>query len=86
MRFNMFQDAYCHTSNEVIDVMRDKNIEPTECHADFSFDEETDGWIGEVRENEDGKTVCYLEGFTSAQEIRVTLLDTGIAVGDISEL
>lgn len=86
MRYNMFNDPYCHDAAEIAQVLSDKGVLTDEINADFSFDEDEDGWSGEIRMNEGGETVCFFEGFASAHEVRVTLMDAGLAAGDISEL
>lgn len=86
MRQNFFNDAYCHTSLEITEVMADKGARVDEINVDLFFDEDEDGWGGEIRLNESGETVCYFEGFASEHEARVTLMDAGIAPGDINVL
>lgn len=86
MRRNAFDDYICHNSFEIAAVLADKGVQFDEIHAEFSFDEDEDGWGGEIRDNESGDTVLYFEGFSTAHETIVTLTDAGLAAGDITEL
>lgn len=86
MHRNMFGDAYCTTSEEIVDEIVRKDLDASECHADFFYDTETGEWIGEIRDNDQGDTVCFLAGFTSANLILNTLIGVGIPRGDISEM
>lgn len=86
LRRNAFGDAYCKSVDEIVDELSLKDVDAHACHADFSFEPETKSWGGEIRENDDGETVCFLEGFSSANEIRNTLIGVGIPRGDIAEM
>ena len=86
MRRNVFGDCYCTTADEIAESIFLKNLDAHECHADFSYDPDASWWVGEVRDNDEGDTVCYLEGFTSANLILNTLIGVGIPRGDITEM
>lgn len=88
MRYNTFNDAYCHDLDDMMELIESKGIVPDlDVHAEISADEDAPGtWAAEVRFNEDGETAFYVEGYGSKFDLTSDLVQIGISNRNISEL
>ena len=88
MRYNAFNEAYCHTLNDMIEIIEKKGLVPDlDLHAEISADEDAPGtWGAEVRFNEDGDPAFYVEGYKSKYDLTADLQQIGIPNTSINEL
>lgn len=67
MRRNFFGDAYCHTTEEVINELVDEDVDQDDVYL-AEINEPEDGetmYCGEVCDNSAGDTVLYIEALTA---------------------
>lgn len=87
MRYNAFNEAYCHTLHDMMEVIEKKGLVPDlDLHAEIMADEDTVGtWSAEVRFNEDGATAFWAEGYRSKYDLTADLIQIGIDTKNITE-
>lgn len=86
MRHNMFGEVYCQNADEIDEVMAEKDIYAGDVNAEIQYNEDTGCWDAEIRDNEDGETVFWVEGFEGKQPLTEALLGVGFARRDITTL
>lgn len=85
MRRNMFGEAYCHTSEELQNEFSERGVDPAECFADVFADDDIPGdYIAEVKLNESGEVVAYIEKAKGREATKNMLHVAGIPLQAIN--
>jgi hypothetical protein len=80
MRRNVFNEAYCHTVDELLGEIGRHDITPAEVYVDGELiDEGDEGYSTEVFESVEGETICHFEA-PSKDEILAAMKTAGVAV------
>lgn len=88
MRYNTFQEAYCHDLADMMEIVEKKALVPDlDLNATISRDEdEPEKWLGEVRFNEDGEIAFWAEDYKSKYDLHADFTQIGIPLADIHEV
>lgn len=76
MRYSKFGDAYCHTADEAKAVIEEKSDGAVHV-SEIDPPEDNFKAAAEVRENESGETVCFIEADT-VEAVRTIITAAGI--------
>lgn len=74
MRRNAFGEAYCHTADEVRQILDEKGWEVYVSESSLEEPAAGDKATAEILENESGDTVCYIEADT-VEEINALITE-----------